>query len=93
MLLWLVFAAWMSHLLWSHQHGALILPTNIHMAVLMFLMISAFNAEQTLRRSVPWLFIASFLFVLSDAIFGAARTMASMCLNSSLIRAFVLSSI
>jgi hypothetical protein len=74
MFVWLAFAMWMSHLFWTHQHGALVLPMNIHMAVLMFLMVSAYNAERTLRRSVPWLFISSFCFVLSDAIFGTNCT-------------------
>lgn len=68
--IWIVFAVWMSHLFWVYQHRTLLVPMNIQLAVLMFLIFSAYNAEKTLRRNMPWYFISSFFFLLSDAIFG-----------------------
>lgn len=73
LLFWASFALWVSRIFWIHQQRALILPMNVHFVLLMFLIVSAFNAEKTLRREMPWLFIASFFFLLADAILGASR--------------------
>ena len=68
--IWFVFAAWITHIFYVHQQKALIVPLNVYFAILMLLVVSSYNAEKSLRRRVPWLFISSFFFLLSDAIFG-----------------------
>ena len=83
LLIWLLFAGWTSHLFWLYQHRRLVVPMNIQLAALAALVVSAYNAERTLRRSVPWLFVSSFFFLLADAVFGkAARVLTKKKYNS-----------
>ena len=65
---WLAAAAWMSHLLWTHQQRSLLAPLNLYLALDALLVVAAFSAELTLRRDVPWLLVGSFHFVLGDAL-------------------------
>jgi hypothetical protein len=76
---WIVFAAWITRIFYLHQQQALIVPLNLYFAVLMLAVVSAYNAERALRRGVPWLFIASFFFLLSDAIFGNYILSLTLC--------------
>jgi hypothetical protein len=66
--LWICCAMWLSRLLWAQQHRNIVAPLNVHVAIDALLVVSAYAAERALRRELPWLFIASFHFLLGDAV-------------------------
>jgi hypothetical protein len=68
LVLWLCCAVWLSRLLWTQQQRNIVAPLNVHVAIDALLVVSAYAAERALRRELPWLFIASFHFLLGDAV-------------------------
>lgn len=87
-LCWLGCALWLSHLLWLQpQQRSLIAPLNAYLVLDAMLVLSAYAAERTLRRELPWLFVSSFHFLLGDAVlffdeFIAAVPLAALAIPS-----------
>jgi hypothetical protein len=77
LLCWITAAAWLSRLLWAQQRSLLV-PLNFYLVLDAALLLSAYAAERTLRRDMPWLFVAAFHFVLGDAVLFFDEFVAAM---------------